>query len=84
MTVLEEMEQKKFSIKNKLMLINKSLPKGKETILCWSVGNELNISGQTVKNYLDGTTSGDGFLAEAIIKEFRNQTKKKVTNPSTI
>tara|TARA_R110000868_G_scaffold36279_7_gene128954 strand:- start:5345 stop:5569 length:225 start_codon:yes stop_codon:yes gene_type:complete len=46
------------------------LKEGKETSLCWTVGNNLKISGTTVKNYLDGKIS-DGFLAEAILKEFK-------------
>lgn len=46
------------------------LPTGKESIFCWSVGKELQISGVSVKNYLNGKI-GDGYLGEEILSAFK-------------
>lgn len=46
------------------------LPTGKESISCWAVGNQLQISGVSVKNYLNGKI-GDGYLGEEILTAFK-------------
>ena len=46
------------------------LPSGKESIFCWSVGSELQVSGTSVKNYLNGKI-GDGYLGEEILSIFK-------------
>lgn len=46
------------------------LPTGKESISCWAVGNQLQISGVSVKNYLNGKI-GDGYLGEEILSAFK-------------
>lgn len=63
-----ELNKKRAEIIGKLNRIR--LPKdGNATSLCWTVGTALNISGPTVKNYLNGDVK-DGYLAEAIYSEF--------------
>lgn len=64
----EEFDLRHKSIKEKLASI--VLPEQTGTSLCGGVGYSLNITGQTVKNYLNGDIK-DGFLAEAIYKEFK-------------
>lgn len=64
----EELLAKHEAIKNKLMAI--SLPEGKENNVCMGVALIFNVSMQTIKNYLSGKV-GDGYLAEAIYKEFK-------------
>lgn len=54
----------------RLKLTSVKLPDGKENNICTGIAFVLNISMQTVKNYLSGKI-GDGFLAEAIYKEFK-------------
>lgn len=46
------------------------LPTGKESVFCWTVGSELQISGVSVKNYLNGKI-GDGYLGEEILTAFK-------------
>ena len=60
--------KQKEEIKSKLSKVK--LAAREETRACWLVGNLLKVSGTTVKNYLDGKIS-DGYLAEAIYKEFK-------------
>lgn len=64
-----EFKKKKEIIKSKLSKVR--LENNKETMACWQVATALNISGTTVKNYLEGKIS-DGYLAEAIYEEFKN------------
>lgn len=64
----EELLIKHEAIKNKLMSI--SLPEGEENRLHTGVAYCLNVSPPTIKNYLAGKI-GDGYLAEAIYKEFK-------------
>lgn len=59
---------RKEEIRKKLMSIE--LPVGSETRICWKVAEEFKISGTSVKNYLEGRIA-DGYLAEAILKEFK-------------
>lgn len=64
----EEFETRHKDIKDKLMAI--VLPEQTGTSICGGIGYSLNITGQTVKNYLNGDIK-DGYLAEAIYKEFK-------------
>lgn len=64
----EELLAKHEAIRKKLMSI--SLPEGKENSLYTGVAYCLNVSPPTIKNYLSGKI-GDGYLAEAIYKEFK-------------
>jgi hypothetical protein len=43
---------------------------GSATLVCWRVGNDLEVSGTTVRNYIQGDVK-DGYLAEAIYSEFQ-------------
>lgn len=63
----EDLLIRRESIKKKLSLV--ILKQGLETTSCWIVGNNLKVSGTTVKNYLSGKVA-DGYLAEAIHNEF--------------
>lgn len=69
MTNYENYIEQKSQIRKKLS--NIKLQKNKETTQCWVVAERLNISGTTVRNYLEGKIA-DGYLAEAIYKEFKN------------
>lgn len=73
MTPYQELVERRGAIIKKLSHIQ--LPEGNNTRMCWDVGNSLSITGQTVQNYLKGEVK-DGYLAEAIYKEFK---KLKVT-----
>ena len=64
----EEFDERHKAIKQKLMSIK--LTDGKENSICTGVAYCLDVSMQTVKNYLSGKV-GDGFLAEAIYEEFK-------------
>lgn len=64
----EEYNERHKTIRQKLMSVK--LPDGKENSICTGVAYCLDVSMQTVKNYLSGKV-GDGFLAEAIYKEFK-------------
>lgn len=64
----EEFDLRHKQIKEKLTSIE--LPEGTGTNICWAVAGSLKITGQTVKNYLVGNIK-DGYLAEAIYKEFK-------------
>lgn len=64
----EEFHFRHKQIKEKLTAID--LPEGSGTNTCWAVAGSLGVTGQTVKNYLEGNIK-DGFLAEAIYKEFK-------------
>jgi len=68
MTSLQLYLEKKESIAGKLSTIK--FPKEAETRLCWAVGANLDVSGVTVKNYVNGSIK-DGYLAEAIYSEFK-------------
>lgn len=67
-STFDELEFRRNEIRNKLMSIE--LKGGIATSICGGVGYSLNISAQTVKNYLAGAVN-DGYLAEAIYKEFK-------------
>lgn len=69
MTNYENYVEKKSQIRKKLSTIK--LNKNRETLECWTVAKNLSVSGTTIKNYLEGRIS-DGYLAEAIYKEFKN------------
>ena len=64
MSNYERLQKRKELIRKKLSTVK--LPSGSESSVCWSVGSKLNISGVTVKNYLNGKIS-DGYLAEEIL-----------------
>lgn len=64
----EEFDTRHKEIKAKLMAIE--LPDTNVTNVLAGIGVSLNITGQTVKNYLNGDIK-DGYLAEAIYKEFK-------------
>jgi hypothetical protein len=68
MTSYETFKKQKEEIRKKLS--NVILEDGQETNLCWKVGGELKVSGTTINNYLKGNVS-DGYLAEAIYREFK-------------
>jgi|GEM_PF-4991697 predicted transcriptional regulator len=68
MTSYEMFKKEKEDIKKKLSTV--VLQEGQETSLCWQVATALKISGTTVNNYLRGNVS-DGFMAEAIYREFK-------------
>lgn len=48
---------------------------GSATNLCWAIGTALNVTGVTVKNYIQGEVK-DGYLAEAILYEFKRLKSK--------
>lgn len=76
MTVLENYKKKKSDIIIKLSeLAVKKIGSGKTLEVCEMVGKNLNISGQSVYNYISGRVN-DGYLAEAIYQEF-----KKIKTP---
>jgi hypothetical protein len=68
MTPYQEMEKSREDIKSKLKSIK--MPENKETNVCFLIGNDLKVSGTTVRNYLRGNIK-DGFLATAIYKQFQ-------------
>lgn len=68
MNILQEFNKKHDDIKQKLMSIE--LPDGSGTGISEGVGFALGITGQTVRNHLRGIYK-DGYLAEAIYKEFK-------------
>lgn len=68
MTNLEAYKIRKKLIKDKLSTIK--FPKESETRYCWIVGAALDVSGVTVKNYINGNVK-DGYLAESIFAEFK-------------
>jgi predicted transcriptional regulator len=68
MTNYENYIERKSQIEKKLTSIK--LEKKGVTKQCWAVGGELNVTGTTVKNYLDGKVA-DGYLGEAIYQEFK-------------
>lgn len=48
--------------------------KGNQTKLCGEIATELDTTGQTVINYINGLVKrGDGFLIEAITTELRKR-----------
>lgn len=65
----EELLERHREIKTKLKSI--ILPEGKENNICDGVAYCLRVSPATIKNYLTGKVIGDGYLAEAIYKEFK-------------
>lgn len=68
MTTKEKLDIKRQEIKDKLNKI--SLPNGTATNICWEIGQELGITGTTVLYYIGGNIK-DGYLAEAILEEFK-------------
>ncbi len=69
MTALEILDKKREDMKEKMKTV--ILPTdGSATRICWAIANNLNISGPTVTNYVNGDIK-DGFLAEAIYIEFK-------------
>jgi len=68
MTNYENYVERKSQIRKKLSAIK--LDKNSETKQCWVVASNLSVSGTTIKNYLEGRIA-DGYLAEAIYKEFK-------------
>jgi hypothetical protein len=67
MNNIEMLEQQREEIRKKLAKVDLSNIKKSST--CWTVGTNLRITGVTVENYLRGRIS-DGYLAEAIYREF--------------
>ena len=68
MNSYEVFKKQKEEIRKKLSTV--ILDEGQETNLCWRVAGELKVSGTTINNYLKGNVS-DGYLAEAIYREFK-------------
>ncbi len=68
MTAFQEMEAKRKAVKH--LLSTAQFPSDKETILCWTIGHGLGVTGVTVKNYLRGKIK-DGYLADAIYSEIK-------------
>lgn len=68
MTSYETFKKQKEDIRKKLSTV--ILEDGQETNLYWQVGTSLKVSGTTISNYLKGNVS-DGYLAEAIYREFK-------------
>lgn len=68
MNSYETFKKQKEDIKKKLSTV--ILEAGQETSLCWQVATALKVSGTTVNNYLRGNVS-DGYMAEAIYREFK-------------
>jgi len=66
MTSFELMEIKRNLIKDKLSKV--IFPSDKETSMRWAIGQDLGVTGVTIKNYMDGKIK-DGYLAEAILNE---------------
>lgn len=62
-TPLNDFNDRHLQIKNKLATVE--LTPGSETKVCWDIGRDLNITGPTVKNYIEGKIK-DGYLAESI------------------
>lgn len=70
----QKVQKRKDDIKKKLMAIK--LPENSESSTCWLVGNELGVSGVTVKNYLNGKIA-DGYLAEEMLAILNKINKSK-------
>jgi len=71
MEALKELNDKHSVIKEKLATTAKAkISKGTIMAACTNVGRLLEISPQTVYNYITGNIK-DGYLAEAILKEFK-------------
>lgn len=69
--IQEQLIIKRSGIKSKLKsTADKKIGKGQMVIVCAELGKNLNLSGQTVYNYIRGEIK-DGYLAEAILKELR-------------
>lgn len=76
MTALEDYNKAIEDISAKLKTV--ALPPNQSYAL-WSVAESLNISGTTVKNYLSGKVK-NGYMAEAIYKEFKRLKMVKPNN----
>lgn len=68
LTPLETLKSRRNEICRQLSKVE--LPKSIGTESCMKVGQILDITGVTVMNYLKGNVR-DGYLAEAILKEFK-------------
>jgi predicted transcriptional regulator len=69
MTALELLDKKREEMKEKMKKV--VLPTDRTaTRICWAIGENLNITGQTVINYVNGDIK-DGYLAESIYNEFK-------------
>ena len=68
MTTLEKLRSRHEKVIAQLNIVK--LDKGKTLTTCKKVGLRLNVSPQTVYNYLCGRVK-DGFLGEAIIEELK-------------
>ena len=62
MTILKEYKDRHEAVKKQLLAI-----KVEGSINCERIGYNLEVSGQTVRNYLNGSIK-DGYLAESILK----------------
>lgn len=67
MTPIEKLEKRKEEIRCKLFSV--TIPKRKESSICWEIGTSLGVTGTTVQNYLNGRIA-DGYMADAIYDEF--------------
>jgi hypothetical protein len=69
MKALDLLTKRRNEIVKKLQSV--SIPNdGSITSICWKIGNDLDVSGTTVRNYVQGDVK-DGYLAEAIYSEFQ-------------
>lgn len=78
MTSLQEYKRDKIRIVKKLNAISqKKIKKGQSVIVCAHIGKVLEVSGQTVYNYIRGQVN-DPLFAIAIYKELQ---KYKIHKP---
>jgi len=72
MTAKEKLEARHKKLDKQLDELGKKAFKGKSAmVICYAVGAELGVTGQTVYNYYLGMGRKDGFLKEAIVELFK-------------
>lgn len=75
MTTLQNYDYKHETIKNKLLTVAKEKLNGEVMKASTVIAKTLEISPQTVYNYLTGRIK-DGYLAEAILREINHYKAK--------
>ena len=65
----EYLDELRIDARQKLDLVR--LPEDREMAVCWSVADQLGLTGPTIKNYLKSDRIADGFTALAIYRAFR-------------
>lgn len=65
-------ERHEASLRKLKEIAEKKFKNSKKSMICGQVAAELNTTGQTVINYVNGNCARkDGFFTEALIEEFK-------------